>query len=279
MVDYDAERCLASHRDATVAWPGIDVPVERFAAALKHAVESGTSQDELHAADLFLATALCDSDARAVDAFERHVMNAVRPSVERTCKDDPTATDDAMQRTRVALLVANDGGAPKIAQYTGRGPLVGWVRVIAVREALQDRRKQKSGAFEAAARDDESRLDKLVDAVPATPELAILRRRHEKAFRAAVAEALRRLAPEQRTLLRFHTHDRLSIDELAPLLGVHRATAARRLEKARGDVLAETLTILCTSHGLTASEAKSLCVALADQVDISLSRALTEASP
>ena len=117
----------------------------------------------------------------------------------------------------------------------------------------------------------------LQDAGAATEiEVAFLRRRYASAFREAVNAALRSLSPEQRTLLRFHTHERLGIDQLAPMLGIHRATAARRLEKARGDALAHTRRILRERHGLSESEARSLCTALASEVDVSIARALAE---
>jgi RNA polymerase sigma-70 factor (ECF subfamily) len=105
-------------------------------------------------------------------------------------------------------------------------------------------------------------------------ELAMLRDLHGGAFRAAVQSALRRLTVEQRTILRFHTKDGLSIDQIAPMLGIHRATAARRLERAREDALDHTRQILREQHGLSESEAASLCLALGDQVDVSIGRAL-----
>lgn len=68
----------------------------------------------------------------------------------------------------------------------------------------------------------------------------------------------------------------MRIDQLAPMLGIHRATVARRLEKARHDVLMQTREILREQHGLSESEAKSLCVALVAEVDVSIERALSD---
>lgn len=176
-----------------------------------------------------------------------------------------------MQWTLEKLLVGvGDGTPPKLAQYTGRGPLLGWLRVIAVREALQDRRKSRR----ERVRDDAAMLDGGPTSVAV--EIALLRERFGASFRESVHAAIRRLTPEQRTLLRFHTRDGLTIDQLAPMLGVHRATAARRLEKARADALAHTRAILREKHGLSESEARSLCIALASQVDISIGKALSE---
>jgi RNA polymerase sigma-70 factor (ECF subfamily) len=72
-----------------------------------------------------------------------------------------------------------------------------------------------------------------------------------------------------------HARDGLSIDRIAPMLGIHRATAARRLERARADALDAARAIL-QEGGLSASEARSLCIALAPEVDVSIARALAD---
>jgi RNA polymerase sigma-70 factor (ECF subfamily) len=198
-------------------------------------------------------------------------MAAIRPSVVRSARDQADA-DDALQMTRERLLVGTADDPPKLAQYTGRGPLAAWVRVVAVREVLQAHRRTRR----ESSGDDTALVVGISSA--ASQELAMFRDRHAATFRSAVQQALRRLTAEQRALLRFSTRDGLTIDQLAPLLGVHRATAARRLERARTDALDATHAILCESHGLTASEARSLCLALAHEVDVSLGEALAEDS-
>lgn len=255
-------------REARAACPGVEVSPETFARRVGEIARDGVTLDAIHAADLWLALGCLAHDARAVAALERDVIARVRPAVERVSGKGISA-DDMLQSTREKLLVAADGATPKLAQYTGKGPLVGWVRVVAVREALYaQRNKRHDGPVDDAV-------------LLATPdggaiELEVLRARHAEAFRAAVQEALRRLTSEQRALLRYHTRDGLTIDQLAPMLGVHRATAARRLEKARTDALEHTRAILREKAGLSESEAKSLCVALANEVDVSIGRALAE---
>ena len=142
--------------------------------------------------------------------------------------------------------------------------------MVAVREALQATRKSKR----ERVRDDVS----LLEGASSTTglELSMLKGLHAAAFRTAVQEALRRLTPEQRAMLRFYTKDGLTIDQLAPMLGIHRATAARRLERARIDALDHTRAILREQHGLSESEARSLCIALGSEVDVSIGRALGE---
>jgi RNA polymerase sigma-70 factor (ECF subfamily) len=148
--------------------------------------------------------------------------------------------------------------------------LLGWLRVVAVREALQARRRTRREDLH----DDVAIFQG--SGAEANIEITLMRQRYASSFREAVEGALRCLTPEQRSLLRFHTRDGLTIDQLAPILGVHRATAARRLEKARTEVFERTRRLLREQHGLTESEARSLCRALADEVDVSIARALDD---
>lgn len=270
MVALDDNLLATIHGNAAALWPEVHVSRERFAATLAAAFDGEQSLDGVHAGDLYLALACLDGQARALAAFEQQFVARVRPSVERACRGAATNVDDVMQWTREKLLVGEPPSPPKLGQYTGRGSLLGWVRVVAVREALQDRRRSKKERIA-----DDVRL--LEEASPAaTAELEVLRERHGSALRVAIEGALHRLTPEQRSLLRFHTRDALTIDQLAPLLGVHRATAARRLEKARADALQHTRAILHEQFGLSESEARSLCIALGTDVEVSVGRALED---
>ena len=55
---------------------------------------------------------------------------------------EPMFVDEVRQVLRTKLLVG-DGAPPKIADYSGRGPLDGWVRAAAVRAAIDLKRREK----------------------------------------------------------------------------------------------------------------------------------------
>jgi len=75
-------------------------------------------------------------------------------------------------------------------------------------------------------------------------------------------------------VLRQHTLDGQSIDRLAALHGVHRATAARWIDAARGTVLAGTQRELIQRLGLNTSELASVIRLIQSQLELSLLRAL-----
>jgi RNA polymerase sigma-70 factor (ECF subfamily) len=262
----DDEWVDARLAEAARAWPGVEVARERFLRALTAALDGrGMARDSIHTSDLYLALGCLAQDAEALTALERVVLVAVRPAIARACGREADV-DDAVQATREKLLV---GEHPKLAQYLGRGALVGWVRVVGVREALEAKRKTRREVADG----DEALVDR-EGAGAQSLELRVLRDLHGPAFREAVQQALRTLDAEERTLLRMHVRDGLSIDRIAPMLGIHRATAARRLERARQRTLENVRAFLREKHGMSDSAAQSLCLALATEVDVSIGRAL-----
>ena len=172
-----------------------------------------------------------------------------------------------MQGLRVTLLTGDRAGGPGIADYAGRGDLGAWLRSVTVRTALKSLRQARRD------RPVDADLDALA-APGASPELALLRASCAADFRAALAEALAALSARDRTLLRQHFVDNLTIDELAPVYGVHRATAARWLARLRAEVLGQTRDALARRLGPAAPELTSVLRLIDSQLDLSLSRLL-----
>src|SRR5438270_2415309 len=75
---------------------------------------------------------------------------------------------------------------------------------------------------------------------PSDLGLELIKLEYRAAVRAAIGQAARQLAPGDRHLLRQHFVAGLTIDQLAVALGIHRATAARRIGKAREQLAAAT---------------------------------------
>src|SRR5262249_49945936 len=136
----------------------------------------------------------------------------------------PTFVDEVRQEMRDKLFVGGGGASPRIAEYSGKGALASWVRVVALRLAMNLRRQP----WTAAA--DSRELDR-----PGTdnPEMDYEEDCSRNAFDDALRGAAVALDDEQRYLLRRHFADGLPLDALAAELDVHRATIARRLAAAR----------------------------------------------
>jgi serine/threonine protein kinase len=99
---------------------------------------------------------------------------------------------------------------------------------------------------------------------------AHLRQRYGAAFRAAFAEAMQAVAERDRLLLRQHFLDGLTLEQLAALHRVHRATAARWLARVREEIARETRKRLLEEGRVPQVEHDSLLRLIQSQLDISI---------
>jgi len=253
------------------AWPGVAIGDEliaaRLAARLRDDAELRAAPEgiEQHDADVFLAIALAAGDPAAVRVFEERFVPQIDHALRRL-RLPAGSVDELKQALRFDLLVGD--GAPKIADYAGRGELVGWLRVSATRRALTA--VKRAGREEAL---DEVLLEQWPDATP-TPENRHLRAKYTAELKRAIHEAFAALEVRQRNLLRQHILDELTIDDLARLYRVHRATCARWLADARAELGKSTRKRLIAALGMRFQEVDSLLRFLDSDIELSISRIL-----
>src|SRR5262249_55618053 len=163
------------------------------------------------------------------------------------------------------LLVAEEGKAPLLESYTGRGSLEAFVRVAASRIAvdLQRRGGRKASSLDAA-------LGKA--ALTEDLELKLLKEAYREPFRVAFAAAIRGLAREHRGLLRLHYVEGMTTEQLARLHRIGRATVVRRLRDAREKLVEGVQEELRARHGIAKTELEGLLRVLRSQIDLSLNR-------
>jgi RNA polymerase sigma-70 factor (ECF subfamily) len=165
-----------------------------------------------------------------------------------------------------AKLFVGDRRPPAIASYAGRGSLAGWLRMIAVRIALDQRRA-----------DNPEVLDDEILAWPDSrddPELATIRQRYGDAFKAAFVRAMESLTPRERNVLRQQVVFRMTLDQIAKLHRVHRSAVARWLADARQRLLSVTRDALGDRIGANRAQVESILTLLHSQLDVSIERLL-----
>src|SRR5439155_126690 len=138
------------------------------------------------------------------------------------------------QVLRAKLFTAAGGGPGKISEYGGKGPLGAWVRVVAVRAALN--LKPRSREVLGFAQDFAG--EALV--ARSDPELRYMKGRYRAELQNAFEEALTALPARNRTVLRLHYVDGLTLDRIAPLYRVTRSTVHRWITEAREQVFEDT---------------------------------------
>lgn len=259
--------------EARAVHPAVRPKAATFGAALARGVRDGRDPlswlDQVRVPDLWLATACEAGDAEAMATFER----ALAPEVRRAAQRSQTSTldgDDLLQLVRQKLFVEASEGGAKIREYAGEGDLKGWVRVVAVRLLVDVGRKKSGGEAPASG---ERAVDMLFTA-DADPELEYLKRHYRAEFATAFTEAIASLDPEDRTSLRQSLVDGLNIDQIAHAHGVHRATAARRVQKAREALLSDTRMRLMARLRLSRGELESIMRMIESQLHVSVGRLL-----
>jgi RNA polymerase sigma-70 factor (ECF subfamily) len=231
----------------------------------RHVAENVKESQITHAADLFLACACSHGDPRAIDHFSREFMKAV-PAIVGGIVVRPELVDDLVQSLREMLLVKRDASSPpRIATYRGTGSLAGWVRISATRAAVRAKRR-------AGARAEQTLADDAELAPAPGLETQYLVQRYGPAFEAALIEAIAALPTAQRDILRSYYVEGLTIDELAARDGIHRATAARRVESARRQIFADVKKRAAERAGLPDDEVDSVLKLVVSRLEISLRR-------
>jgi RNA polymerase sigma-70 factor (ECF subfamily) len=222
----------------------------------------GQGRDDVPAEDLYLACACAQGGDDAIETFAARHLPRLAPALRHAGLDDPAIAE--VEHELVALLFVGDG-APHIATYAGKGDLHGWLKSIAVRMALRRRERDAKHTGD----------DALVDLAAASdPHLEHLRATAGAELRAAFAAALASLSSGDRTLLRQHHLDGVTLDALAAAQRVHRATIARRLAAARRAVADRTRDELVARLGLATAEIDSVVRLVQSQLDQSLRRHL-----
>jgi RNA polymerase sigma-70 factor (ECF subfamily) len=259
------------------AWPELPLPPGRFGAYLGARVAAdgaqlGSALGDVHAEDLYLACACVEAVPGAVEAFRRQCRDVVA-LVVHGIDPAPSFADEVEQTLFQKLLVAGAGAGeppPRIASYSGRGPLAGWVGVAAQRIALgllRGEAVQKRARERAVAEQRSIDLD---------PELLYLKQRYRLEFEAAFQRAVASLPDRERTILRLHLVAGLTLDAIGVIYRVNPSTASRWLASARERLSADTERDLRQRLRLSPAEFDSLARLVVSQLDVSVCRWLED---
>ena len=245
-------------------WPDVKLAPEVARARLAELDPAALAHAQL--ADLGLAWACLAGDPAAQRAVDKLIRTEAQRAVAELRKPAHLA-DEVHQELAQKLLV---GPAPKLAQYAGQSALGRWLGVAALRTALNLTR---------AARPERPIDEADADVIAAfvDPELAVLRNQYradvERAIRAAF-EALD--SARDRNLIRLYYLDRVGLDRLGQMFGVHASTVSRWLATLRESIISDTTNRLAEALGLRGeySAVESLIRALRSDIDVTLSRIL-----
>ena len=257
--------------NARRAYPAVDLPGTELAEHLGRLLADERDPVEglkgLRVTDLYLCLACMRGHARAIATFDAKVLAQLDGAIAGAGAS-ADRIDEVKQRLRERLLVDTPDHPAKINAYHGRGSLRNWVKVVAVREALVVLKKDGRRVDH-----DDEQLEASLD-VDRDPELAFVKQQYRAEFRLSFAEALASLSSRDRTVLRLQHVDRLTLDQTAAVLHVHRATIARWNARIRDALLKRTRGALARRLRIELNELDSIMRLIQSNLEVSVRRLL-----
>jgi RNA polymerase sigma-70 factor (ECF subfamily) len=245
--------------------------------------------DEMQADDLCLIIACERGDENAwTDLVER--FSATVRSAARSATANEDAAEDLAQSIWAelhGLRVREDGRpASKLAYYSGRGSLAGWLRAVVAQLSVDTFRKQaklvqteEETDLERLARDASiSETTTFAAAGVQNPEQSLSNRFAQNDLQQALTHAVRELGAEDRLLVKLYYFDNLRLREAGVVLGVHEATASRRLTRIQTDLRKRVSQILFDERGWTKAETERSFAEVAQYLDADLEALVKEES-
>ncbi len=297
MVEDFATRNAAAIREL---WSGVPRPYnvterefsERLAAVAartrKGGAPAGDEDADLAADDRqFLATIKADElclalacekgDEAAWLDFETTHRYSMIAAARALTKDEAEAEDlvQFVYGELYGIRLDGERRLSKLAHYSGRGSLGGWLRAV-IYQCFIDR-KRVTARFEQVEEVEE--FDRLARASsvhghsgittrPARPD-QLEDRRLREATEMALGRAVAAMDARDRLLLNYYYFDDLKLREIGQLMGVHEATISRWVARAQRDVRRRTEEILQRDFGMRRAQiAECLELAARSEVDL-----------
>ena len=160
-------------------------------------------------------------DPSAVDAIVRRVGGRIRAGIRRRLGPElrrRLETEDLFQSAMLQSLADLDG-----LEYRGEAAFLGWLETIATRQVAMAVRKNRAARRDVRREVRFTRAGPLPSAWTSPTQAAV---RGER--RTSVREALEKLPPEEREIVRLHAYEGLSFREVAERLDLSGKVSAHR---------------------------------------------------
>jgi RNA polymerase sigma-70 factor (ECF subfamily) len=288
LVREGSERMLARAAasrslDATAVAPRVRATVEKYLLRRQPETspkEIGEFIDALHADEFLLVVACERGDEKAwnelIEQYRSTVLSAARSSSAGESEAEELA--DSVWAELYGLRAREDGrAAGKLAYYSGCGSLGGWLRAVVGQLAVDRHRRtsrlvqtEEASEFDRAASESHEPDGWRASATP-DPESALAERDATRAVEDALARTLRTLDAEDRLLVKLYYFDGLRLKEAGAVLGVHEATASRRLTRLHAEIRKRVEATLTGERKWTREEvARTLAEVSRSQTDADL---------
>jgi len=222
--------------------------------------------EEIRADDLCLIVACERGDERAWEDLVANFDSTVRSAARKISPNNEDAEDlaSSIWAELYGLRVDADGNKKsKLAYYSGRGSLAGWLRAVVSQLAVDQFRKVSK--FVQVEEDRE--FDNLASAAAEhsnngfvahhdDPEELFSNEQTAADVSDALRSAIAALETEDRLIMKLYYFDDLKLKDIAATFGYHEATASRKLTRVQADIRKGVEKALRATHGWTETEVK-----------------------
>ena len=178
----------------------------------------------LRAEELALARACAAGHEHAWEVFLTRYRAKLYDIAGYITKESSTARElaDSIYAELYGTATRDGQRTSKLASYTGRGSLEGWLRTVMMQEHVNRYRRQRR----LVSLDEETEEGTQFATPEPEPAIAI-----DPRVEAAIDEVLAALPAEDRFVLASYFLDERTLAEIARILGVHESTISRKVDK------------------------------------------------
>jgi RNA polymerase sigma-70 factor, ECF subfamily len=193
----------------------------------------------LRVEELVLARACANGHEGAWEAFLLRYREKLYDIARSIAREDSAARElaDSLYADLYGTNLRDGARNSKLASYTGRGSLEGWLRTVLAQEYVNRYRRQKH----LVSLDEESEDGVQFSAPDPIPAPAA-----DKRLENATDTVLALLPSEDRFILASYYLDERTLAEIARSLGVHESTISRKLDKLAKSLRKQIIAALLT---------------------------------
>jgi RNA polymerase sigma-70 factor (ECF subfamily) len=252
---------------------------ESFSAILcevgsKHATATASETEirtfflSLRIDELALARACAAGVNSAWEIFLTRFREKLYLSALRIAREDSAARElaDTLYADLYGTSTRAGQRVSKLASYTGRGSLEGWLRTVLAQEYVNRYRRTKR----LVSLDEESEEGVQFRAPEPEPVPAA-----DQRLAQATDEAIAALSGEDRTVLSAYYLDGRTLAEIARILGVHESTISRKLDKL-AKALRKQIVASLARRGMSRRQAEEALEVDVRDLQLDIRRSLTQ---
>ncbi len=242
----------------------------KYATAATTETEIRTFYLSLRVDELALARACAAGSNAAWEIFLTRFREKLYLSALRIAREDSSARElaDTLYADLYGTTTRDGRRISKLASYTGRGSLEGWLRTVLAQEYVNRYRRTKR----LVSLDEESEEGVQFRAPDPEPLPAA-----DQRLAQATDEALALLSAEDRTVLSAYYLDGRTLADIARMLGVHESTISRKLDKLAKSLRKQIVAAL-VRRGMSRRQAEEALETDVRDLQVDIRRSLTQDS-